>query len=72
MVFTSFAVFQFSIVYAKNRIAFSEYKNNKPRTAQVGAISKALQNVKFLGKIDNVIREMKTLVSTFENVASEL
>ena len=28
MVFTSFAVFQFSIVYAKNRNPFSEYKNN--------------------------------------------
>ena len=41
---------------------------NKPGTAQVGALSKAQQIVKFGEKIDNAIREMKTLYPNFETL----
>ena len=45
---------------------------NKTGTAQVGAVSKAQQIVKFGKKIDNAIREMKTLYPNSGYVTSEL
>ena len=46
---------------------------NKPGTAQVGAVSKAHQIVKFWGEIEKKIGgKNKTLYANFENGISEL